>query len=122
MKCAAGSHSFSKEIRPTSWSNNESFYEDNEAFMDMPNIDNDNFEIKQWATEPGDVVAFNFKTIHSANANTMGGVSRTLSFRLLGDDVCYRQRSGRTSPNFPDINQENGERLREDWFPTIWSN
>ena len=122
LKCAAGSHSYSKEIRPTSWSNNESFYEDNEAFMDMPNIDNDNFEIKQWATEPGDVVAFNFKTIHSANANTVGGVSRTLSFRLLGDDVRYRQRPGRTSPNFPGINQKNGERLREDWFPTIWRN
>jgi len=52
----------------------------------------------------------------------VGGVSRTLSFRLLGDDVRYRQRPGRTSPNFPDINQKNGERLREDWFPTIWSN
>jgi len=73
LKCAAGSHSYSKEIRPTSWSNNESFYEDNEAFMDMPNIDSDNFKIKQWATEPGDVVVFNFKTIHSANANTVGG-------------------------------------------------
>jgi ectoine hydroxylase-related dioxygenase (phytanoyl-CoA dioxygenase family) len=27
LKCAAGTHKFSKEIRPTSWSNNESFYE-----------------------------------------------------------------------------------------------
>jgi len=40
----------------------------------------------------------------------------------LGDDVRYRQRPGRTSPNFPDINQKNGERLREDWFPIIWRN
>jgi len=122
LKCAAASHSYSKEIRPTSWSNNESFYEDNEVFMDLPDIDNGDFEIKQWAIEPGDVVAFNFKTIHSANANTVGRVSRTLSFRLIGDDVRYRQRPGRTSPNFPDINQKNGERLREDWFPTIWRN
>ena len=122
LKCAAGSHSYSKEIRPTSWSNNKSFYEDNEVFMDLPNIENGDFEIKQWATEPGDVVAFNFKLIHGANANIVDGLSRTLSFRLLGDDVVYRQRLGRTSPNFPDINQKNGERLREDWFPTIWSN
>jgi ectoine hydroxylase-related dioxygenase (phytanoyl-CoA dioxygenase family) len=90
--------------------------------MDLPNIDNGGFEIKQWKIEPGDVVAFNFKTIHSAKANTVNRVSRTLSFRLIGDDVRYRQRPGRTSPNFPDINQKNGERLREDWFPTIWSN
>jgi ectoine hydroxylase-related dioxygenase (phytanoyl-CoA dioxygenase family) len=118
----AGSHSFPKEIRPTSWSIIDCFYDDNKAFMDLANIFKGVFEIKQWAIEPGDVVAFNFKTIHSANANTMGGVSRTLSFRLLGDDVRYRQRPGRTSPNFPDINQKNGERLREDWFPTIWRN
>ena len=85
-------------------------------------IDNGDFEIKQWATEPGDVVAFNFKLIHGANANKVDDLSRTLSFRLLGDDVVYRQRLGRTSPNFPEINQKNGERLREDWFPTIWSN
>jgi len=49
-------------------------------------------------------------------------VSRTLSFRLLGDDVVYRNRPGRTSPNFPGISQKDGERLREDWFPTIWGN
>ena len=42
--------------------------------VDAKTIDNGDFEIKQWATEPGDVVAFNFKTIHSANANTVGGV------------------------------------------------
>jgi hypothetical protein len=52
----------------------------------------------------------------------VGRVSRTLSFRLIGDDVRYRQRPGRTSPNFPDISQKNGERLREDWFPIIWRN
>ena len=50
---------YSKEIRDQQAGLiTKSFYEDNEAFMDMPNIDNDNFEIKQWATEPGDVVAF----------------------------------------------------------------
>jgi ectoine hydroxylase-related dioxygenase (phytanoyl-CoA dioxygenase family) len=87
--------------------------------MDLP--DSNDYEIKEWNTQPGDVIAFNFKTIHGANANLNDKVSRTLSFRLLGDDVVYKQRSGRTSPNFPGINQRNGERLREDWFPTLWS-
>ena len=119
LKVLAGSHMLNKEVRPTSWSNNESFYEDNEAFMDMP--DSDQYEIKEWETEPGDVIVFNFKTIHGANANTVDKVSRTLSFRLMGDDVVFRERPGRTSPNFPGINQQNGERMREDWFPTLWS-
>ncbi len=66
--------------------------------------------------------AFNFKTIHSANANKLSSISRTLSFRLIGDDVRYRDRKARTSPNFENINQNNGERLREDLFPIIWKN
>ena len=70
--------------------------------------------------EPGDVVAFNFKTIHGANANVGKTSNRTLSFRVVGDDAHFIQRPGRTSPDFPDINQNNGERLREDWFPVIW--
>ena len=120
LRCAAKSHTLEKEIRPTSWSNNESFYADDSLFMDVPNIEQSDFEIKQWAIEPGDVVAFDFRIIHGALANKKKSVSRTLSFRLVGDDVSYRQRTGRTSPNFPDINQCTGERLRGDWFPVIW--
>ncbi len=120
LKCVAGSHKLPKEIRPTSWSTMESFYEDDSNFMDLPDIDNGNFDIKGWSMEPGDVVAFNFKTIHGANANVGNTANRTLSFRVVGDDAHFIQRPGRTSPNFPDINQNNGERLREDWFPVIW--
>ena len=88
--------------------------------MDLPDIEGGDYQIKEWAMEPGDVVAFNFKLIHGANANTRKTANRTLSFRLVGDDVRFIQRQGRTSPNFPGINQKNGERLREDWFPVIW--
>ncbi len=120
LKCVAGSHLLPKEIRPTSWSTMDSFYGDDSSFMDMPDIEGGDYDIEAWAMEPGDAVAFNFKMIHGANANTGKTASRTLSFRLLGDDVRFIQRPGRTSPNFPDIDQKNGERLREDWFPVIW--
>jgi len=88
--------------------------------MDLPDIENGDYDIKVWGMEPGDVLAFNFKTIHGANANTLMSVNQTVSFRLVGDDTRFLQRSGRTSPNFPNINQKTGERLREDWFPVIW--
>jgi len=117
LRSLAGSHLLKKEIRPTSWSNNESFYEDSKTFMDLP--DSNDYEIKEWETEPGDVIAFNFKTIHGANANINNKISRTLSFRLVGEDVVFKNRPGRTSPSFPGINQNSGERLREDWFPTL---
>jgi len=120
LKCVAGSHRWPNLIRPTSWSSNESFYKDDAAFMDLPDIDNAAFDILNWAMEPGDAVVFNFKTVHGANANTLPSVNQTLSFRLVGDDARYIQRPGRTSPNFPDIGQKNGQRLREDWFPVVF--
>ena len=86
----------------------------------MPDIDSGDYDIRSWAIEPGDVVAFNFRTVHGANANTLDTKSRTISFRLVGDDARYITRPGKTSPDFPTINQNNGERLREDWFPVIY--
>lgn len=120
LKCLSGSHQLPKAIRPTSWSTLESFYQDDSDFMDLPNIEENDPDIKTWSMAEGDVIAFNFKTIHGANANTVPRVNRTLSFRWVGDDARYIQRQSRTSPDFPDINLKTGERLREDWFPTIW--
>jgi len=120
LRCIVGSHLLPYEVRPTSWSSNESFYADDSEFMDIPDVDNGDFQIREWAIEPGDAIAFDFHTLHGARANSTNQVSRTLSFRLVGDDARYCHRSGRTSPNFPNIGQSNGERLREDWFPMIW--
>ena len=92
LKCAAGTHKLPKEIRPTSWSTMESFYEDNSKFMDLPDIEQGEYDIKAWGMKPGVSVAFHFKTIHGANANMTKNVSRTISFRLVGDDARYLQR------------------------------
>lgn len=119
LKCVAGSQAWPRLIRPTSWSSNESFYDNDSNFMDLPDIDRETHDIRTWPIEPGDAIAFNFRTIHGANANTEPTIKRTLSFRLLGDDVRYCQRPGRTSPDFPDIGQIDGDRLREDWFPML---
>jgi ectoine hydroxylase-related dioxygenase (phytanoyl-CoA dioxygenase family) len=120
LRCVAGSHRWGREIRPQSWSTLESFYDDDEAFMDLPDIDGGEYDILSWGVSPGDAVAFDFRTVHGAAANTSDAVSRTISFRWVGDDVRYRERPGRTSPSFPDIGQRTGERLREDWFPVLF--
>ena len=120
LKCVAGSHLWPKLIMPTKWSNSAEFYADSSEFMALPDIDNGDDQILSWAVEPGDVVAFNFKTVHGANANNINSVNRTISFRLVGDDARYEQRPGKTSPDYPNINQHNGEHLREDWFPFIY--
>ncbi|MFT7523973.1 MAG: hypothetical protein ACI92A_001838, partial [Candidatus Paceibacteria bacterium] len=38
----------------------------------------------------------------------------------LGDDARYTERPGRTSPPFPGHDMVEGQKLRDDWFPTIW--
>jgi ectoine hydroxylase-related dioxygenase (phytanoyl-CoA dioxygenase family) len=71
--------------------------------------------------QPGDVVAFHFKTLHGARGNPTGGERRrAFSLRLVGDDVRYIERPGPTSPPFPGHNMQPGDRLRTDWFPMVY--
>ena len=72
--------------------------------------------------EPGDAVAFNFRTFHGARGNAGSGRRRAFSLRVVGDDARYISRPGPTSPPFPGHDMTDGERLREDWFPQIYPN
>lgn len=71
---------------------------------------------------PGDAVAFDFdfKILHGARGNFSNQRRRTFSLRLVGDDARYVERSGQTSPPFPNHGMLPGEVLREDWFPVIY--
>ena len=70
--------------------------------------------------EPGDAVAFHYKTVHGARANMSERRRRAFSMRWLGDDARYITRPGRTSPPYPGHDMKDGQRLREDWFPVVW--
>ena len=54
------------------------------------------------ALQPGDAIVFN--DVHGARGNTGNSRRQAFSARFL-------QRPGQTS----------GQRLREDWFPVVWS-
>ena len=68
----------------------------------------------------GDAVAFDFRVLHGARGNESDIRRRAFSLRLVGDDARYVERPGRTSPPFPGHGMRSGDRLREDWFPTIF--
>ena len=70
----------------------------------------------------GDAVMFNFKVLHSTLGNTEDKTRKAFSARFIGDDVRYIDRKGETSPPFKGINLKNGDKMREDWFPKVWSN
>jgi len=120
LKVLKGSHKLPMLVKPTKWSNDSSWYRNNKNFMDMPNIDKNNI----FSTEMniGDAILFNFKVLHSSSGNSDKKSRKAFSARFIGDDVRYIDRKGETSPPFAGIDLKPGDKMRNDWFPVVWSN
>jgi len=121
LRCVAGSHKWAKPVLPTRWLSETGFYPNDDEYMAVPDPDAEGMDVREWTMEPGDAVAFNYNTLHGARGNTATTRRRAFSLRLLGDDARYVARPGPTSPPFPGHDMEPGQRLREDWFPVIFS-
>jgi ectoine hydroxylase-related dioxygenase (phytanoyl-CoA dioxygenase family) len=119
LRCVAGSHLWPKPVLPTRWLNEDAFYPGDEAYIPVPDPDAEGMRILEWEMEPGDAVAFDYRTLHGARGNATAGRRRAFSLRLVGDDAVYVERPGRTSPPFPGHGMRAGDRLREDWFPVL---
>ena len=121
LKLILGSHKWKKLIRPTKWSNNKSWYNDDSSFMDLPS----SVKFEKYILIPdvnlGDAVLFNFKTVHGSTGNNSYKSRRAFSMRFIGDDVKYIDRGGPTSPPFDGINLKTGDLMRDDWFPKVFS-
>ncbi|NSY38048.1 phytanoyl-CoA dioxygenase family protein [Leisingera sp. ANG59] len=119
LRCVAGSHKWEKEVLPTRWVSEEDFFPDEGQYMAVPDPDAEGMTVLEYPMQPGDAVAFNYKTLHGARGNTSTSRRRAFSLRLVGDDARYVERPGRTSPPFPGHDMQPGQRLREDWFPIL---
>ncbi|UWS04550.1 phytanoyl-CoA dioxygenase family protein [Phaeobacter inhibens] len=119
LRCVAGSHRWEKEVLPTRWVSEEGFFADEGQYMPVPDPDADGMTVKEWEMQPGDAVAFNYRTLHGARANTSNSRRRAFSLRLVGDDARYIERPGPTSPPYPGHEMTPGQILREDWFPVL---
>jgi ectoine hydroxylase-related dioxygenase (phytanoyl-CoA dioxygenase family) len=120
LRLVLGSHLWPRLLRPRKWAGGEDFYANEAEFMDLPDVEDGSFRILAPAMTPGDAIVFNYRTVHGARGNTGPNRRRAFSARFVGDDVRFIQRPGHTSPPYPNIGQRTGERLREDWFPTVW--
>lgn len=119
LRCVAGSHRWPRQVLPTRWLSEADFYPELDAYMPVPDPDAEGMEVREWALEPGDAVAFDFLTLHGARGNTTQNRRRAFSLRLVGEDARYVERPGRTSPPYPGHDMQPGQRLREDWFPVL---
>ena len=119
LRCVVGSHFWEKPVLPTRWLSEEDFYAGEDVYMPVPDPDAETMPVVEWPMDPGDAVAFHFRTLHGARGNTAATRRRAFSLRLVGDDARYVERPGPTSPPFPGHDMVPGQILREDWFPTI---
>ena len=119
LRCVAGSHKWPKEVLPTRWVSEQGFFADEGQYMPVPDPDAEAMQVVEFPMQPGDAVAFNFKTLHGARGNTSAARRRAFSLRLVGEDARYVERPGPTSPPFPGHEMVPGQRLREDWFPIL---
>jgi len=121
LRCVAGSHRWETPVLPVRWLSEEDFYAEEGEWMAVPDPDAEGMRVLEWVMEPGDAVAFDYRTLHGARANPSAARRRAFSLRFVGDDARYGERPGRTSPPFPGHGMRAGQRLREDWFPVVFS-
>lgn len=121
LRLIAGSHRWEKDVLPVRWLKGDDFYPHVDEYLPVPDPDAEpgRFRVLEWSLEPGDAVAFHFGVCHGARGNQGSSRRRAFSLRLLGDDARFVSRPGRTSPPFPDHGMSDGDRLRDDWFPTV---
>ncbi|WP_193183608.1 phytanoyl-CoA dioxygenase family protein [Nisaea sediminum] len=121
LRCVAGSHRWEKEILPTRWLSDTNFYPDEGDYLPIPDPEAEGMTILEWPLEPGDAVAFHYRNLHGARGNETTRRRRAFSLRLVGDDARYVERPGRTSPPYPGHDMKPGQKLREDWFPILYT-
>jgi len=121
LRMVPGSHLWEKPVLPQKWLSEEDFYAGEDIYMPIPDPDAEGMKVAEWAMEPGDAVAFNFGVLHGTRGEELKDRRRAFSLRLVGDDAKYVERAGPTSPPYPNHGMTVGQKLREDWFPVIFS-
>lgn len=120
MECVAGSHRWGRQFRPLRFDRTPLYTTDD--FETLPDIDAQRADLDIVGAEmqPGDAIAFTFRTLHGAPANRSQRPRRVFSSRWVGDDAVFADRGGRTSPPFPDLKLRHGDPLDAPEFPIVF--
>jgi ectoine hydroxylase-related dioxygenase (phytanoyl-CoA dioxygenase family) len=119
MECVRGSHRWGKGFRPMRFNGTRLYAEDD--FEEMPNMEalRPTLDLAVWDMQPGDAIAFNFRTLHAAPGNAAATPRRVFSARWVGDDAVFAKRSGTTSPPFKELAFEDGAPFDAPIFPVV---
>ena len=124
VRFVKGSHRWNKIYHPRVFSDGSNLNDDlSQVFEEVPDIDGhpEKYDIFSCALEPGDVIVFDYRTLHGTTDAEIKKMRRAFSTRWMGDDVVYFNRPGETSPPYTNHGMQHGDRMREDWFPVLWT-
>jgi ectoine hydroxylase-related dioxygenase (phytanoyl-CoA dioxygenase family) len=120
MECVRGSHKWSKGFRPMRFDGTRLYQ--NDDFEVMPDIEalRPQLDIAAWDMEPGDAIAFNFRTVHGAPGNHSPAMRRVFSARWVGDDAVFAERAGKGSPPITGLGLRDGDPFDAPIFPVVF--
>ena len=116
----AGSHRWGTLFRPERF--NRTPLNEGDSLDSPPDIDarREDYDILRWALEPGDAIAFDFRTLHGAPPNRSRHTRRrAFSSRWVGEGATFAERGGVTSPPFREVSLVHGAPLDGPEFPLV---
>ena len=116
-----GSHRWGRRFVPRKFVDQTPYVDKIGDFELVPDIEavRDQHEIVSFDMQPGDVIAFHYRTLHSApgTAGRTTGRRRAVSFRYLGADARFATRPWLHSPPYEPITP--GQPLDDERFPLV---
>ena len=116
-----GSHRWGRRFVPRRFVDATPYAAADDGFELVPDVDAlvEPDDIVAFDVEPGDVIAFHFRTLHAApgTAGVLDGRRRAVSFRYVGGDARFATRPWLHSPPFDPIDP--GAPLDDERFPLV---
>lgn len=117
-----GSHRWNERFIPRRFADQSEYVDAAHDFVHLPSDDELCDEpIITCPVQPGDAIAFHFRTLHCAPGTAGHNVKRrrAVSFRYVGDDARFATRPWRTSPPLEGNGLQPGDALNDPRFPVV---
>ena len=85
-----------------------------------PGAEPGRFPVRCYETERGDAVLFHPSMLHSAPGRGQQATRRTFTFRFLGDDIRWYNRTIVMQPEIRALDLKDGDRVLAPYFPVVW--
>jgi ectoine hydroxylase-related dioxygenase (phytanoyl-CoA dioxygenase family) len=122
LRCISGTHRSTRRFIPNRFVDDSPYVATADGFETFPTVEEMEAlgDIVSCAAEPGDVVAFHFRTLHGAPGTTTHPLRRrVVSYRYVGDDARWITRPWKTSPPFTADGLNDGDVLDDPRFPLV---